>query len=673
MGNNVSQETSRKSLDHVINYIAARYIRSQNFQDMKNLSNLEYCDNLVILTSKIISKYLDESNIKYLSQKKGIDGEKIVRDKVLAINKNTLDNLDEKNTSKKRRLCIGLAKHYVQVANIFSAIASTINPTYSFKDEDGKETTIGLEERDDVPEDTTPTIHKNNLCSKRVAVLLNHQDIKSFEEDINKGNIKLKPDFCSFNCSTCPSSKDLGQEPGIPELETLYYDKYDYDTGNYNGMTETMAKLYKADVDELYKIFTGNNSVPETVNKFSDIKLKNYYTTSGCENGQYNTSVEGKPSNYLFYEYVQNIKNMLASTKKYHNQLLDILDQLFSFGINPETNYKTVVLNPELTDVLLKTLTQKTIIIITNLYASCERRFAKGVEIYTSIANKQLLRTSKFQIEHLNALQNTLDNNEEPPLEPSPDEASTGEASPVEASSAEQSPVEASSAEQSPVEASSIEASPGEASPVEPSSAEQSSVEASPVEASSVEASSVEASSVEASPVEASSVETSPVEASPVEASPVEASPVEASPVETSPVEASPVEASSVETSPVEASDVEQSAAEQSPVEGTYNEKLDEIIENLEEAREEERRALKELDELKIKKTESTKTATPSPEVNVKLDNRIVSKTPDTEKIGSLFQNKLDINGSIKDSSKTASPSPEVKQNEEKLLLPKSL
>ena len=51
MGNNVSQETSRKSLDHVINYIAARYIRSQNFQDMKNLSNLEYCDNLVILTS----------------------------------------------------------------------------------------------------------------------------------------------------------------------------------------------------------------------------------------------------------------------------------------------------------------------------------------------------------------------------------------------------------------------------------------------------------------------------------------------------------------------------------------------------------------------------------------------------------------------------------------------
>ena len=72
MVNNVSQPSSRKTLDHVINYIAARYIRSQNFQDMKNLSNLEYCDNLIILTSKIISQHLDESSIKYLSQKKGL-------------------------------------------------------------------------------------------------------------------------------------------------------------------------------------------------------------------------------------------------------------------------------------------------------------------------------------------------------------------------------------------------------------------------------------------------------------------------------------------------------------------------------------------------------------------------------------------------------------------------
>ncbi len=405
MGNAVSQLSSKKSLDHVINYIAARYIRSQNFKDMKNLSNLEYCDKLVLLTSKIINKYLDESSINYLATKKGVTGEKMASDKILAINKNNLDDLDVKSNIKKRRLCIGLAKHYVQVANLFAAISSTINPTYAVKDETGETTVVGLEDRDQLSTlNRGPKIEKNNLCSNRVAVLLNHQDLKSLNEQVKSGIVKLNPDFCSFNCSTCPSIKDLGQEPGIPELEKLYYDKYDYDTGKFDGMSKEMAKLYKADVDQLYKIFTGNDSVPETVKKFNDIKLKNYYTTSGCENGEYRSSVKGKPSNSLFYEYIDNIKKMLSSTKKYHDQLLDILDKLFVFGVNPATDYKTVVINPALTDEILKELTQKTISIIANLYASCERRFSKGVEIYTTIAESQLLKTSKAQLQNLNKL-----------------------------------------------------------------------------------------------------------------------------------------------------------------------------------------------------------------------------------------------------------------------------
>ena len=145
-GNNMSQtEKSRKSLEHVINYISARYIRSQNFQDMKKLADLQYCDKLIILTSKIINKYLDNTSIKYLAQKKGITGEKMAREKVLAIDKDDLDKFDVKNPTKKRRLCIGLAKHYVQVANLFAAIANTLNPTYNYKDSTGTPTTVPLE------------------------------------------------------------------------------------------------------------------------------------------------------------------------------------------------------------------------------------------------------------------------------------------------------------------------------------------------------------------------------------------------------------------------------------------------------------------------------------------------------------------------------------------------
>ena len=409
MGNATSQQKSRKSLDHIINYIAAYYIRSQNFQDMTKLSDLEYCDKLVILTSKIINKYLDETSIKYLAQKKGIMGEQIVRSNILAINKDELDKMDEKNTTKKRRMCIGLAKHYVQVANLFAAIASTINPEYNFKDASGNITTVGLENRDEAPKDHIPKITKNNLCSKRVAALLNNQDFLMLENQFKEGNIKINPEFCTINCDDCPSIKNLAQEPGIPELQTLYYDKYNYDTGEFSKMTKEMENLYKNDVHEMYKIFTNNESVPETVTKFSDIKLKDYYETIGCEDGSYTKPVEGSSTNYLFYAYVSNIKKMIASIKNNHDQLLDILDALFIFGINPETKYTAVIINPNLTDTLLLKLTQKTIKIINNLYTSCEKRFTKGIEIYTSIAQKQLLKTTKSQINNLNKLKTTFD------------------------------------------------------------------------------------------------------------------------------------------------------------------------------------------------------------------------------------------------------------------------
>ena len=409
--------SSKKSLEHVVNYIVSKYIRQQNFKDMKELANPEYCNKLIILTAKIIAEYLDNTSIKHLAIKKGIDGKKMSRESVLALDKNDLDKYDVKNPTKKRRLCIGLAKHYVQVANLFAAIATTINPKYDFVDSEGEVQTVGLEEKDEIPDDVDRKISRNNLCSNRVAVLLNNQTIKTLEDDFKNGSVTLNPQFCSFNCSTCPVIKDLADEPGIPELEKLYYDDYDYDTGKFDGMTPKMAELYKKDVDELYRAFTGNEAVPETVTKFSDIKLKDYYNTAQCEDGTFNKPVKGSSINTTFYSYIENIKSMMAETKKFHNELLDILDQLFVFGINPETKDKTIVINPNLTDAILSNLTKKTITIITNLYMSCEVYFTKGIELYTKIAKKQFLITTKHQLDSLNSTLDEVSNTKLPDKE----------------------------------------------------------------------------------------------------------------------------------------------------------------------------------------------------------------------------------------------------------------
>ena len=72
---------------------------------MKKLADPNYCKNLIILTSKIIDEYLDNTNVTYLAQKKGILGEKLTTEKILVSNADELEKFDVKNPTKKKRLC----------------------------------------------------------------------------------------------------------------------------------------------------------------------------------------------------------------------------------------------------------------------------------------------------------------------------------------------------------------------------------------------------------------------------------------------------------------------------------------------------------------------------------------------------------------------------------------
>jgi hypothetical protein len=89
-------------------------------------------------------KYLTESEVVYLHQRtqQGVEINTLENEKLRYFNKDNLDNLDilnDKNkTIKKKRVCIGIAKFYIKIAHIFSAIMMTINPVYSYKDTTGQ-------------------------------------------------------------------------------------------------------------------------------------------------------------------------------------------------------------------------------------------------------------------------------------------------------------------------------------------------------------------------------------------------------------------------------------------------------------------------------------------------------------------------------------------------------
>ena len=78
-------------------------------------------------------------------------------------------------------------------------------------------------------------------------------------------------------------TKNLYDEIGIPELEKLYFDEYNYQTGKFEAMSDKAKKQYEEDLELFYKTFSGN-SIPideetktKKILKFADIKMHDYH------------------------------------------------------------------------------------------------------------------------------------------------------------------------------------------------------------------------------------------------------------------------------------------------------------------------------------------------------------------------------------------------------------
>jgi hypothetical protein len=400
---------SFNNFDDAIDYIASKYILTSDFQSLKKLSEKEYCEKLVVLTSEIMDRYFNHQQISYLEQrvKNGVEVNDMTQKNVYFLNKDQLDDLDvskdKQKTIKKKRICIGIAKFYVKIAHIFAAILMTINPVYLYKDPvTGKSIRKSIYEKHQIPT-SVKTKTKWNLCDNRINSLKNGQDYSRIDAS---GNIAVQPNICSLNSDL----QSLLDEPGMKELQELYYDKYDYSSGKFIGMTENTAKQYKNDLKIFYTAFTGNKEMPPEIKKFSDIKLSSYEKEKGCQSSNapfkqsYVGSIKGndkKGNPSLFYQYAKNIKEMILNTNENQNELLSILFQIFNFVVDPYSGEKKVRINPKLTEESLSKLTEQTRRLIIELYVKCEEDYVKGVKLFEAIVESKILETTQKQLSHL--------------------------------------------------------------------------------------------------------------------------------------------------------------------------------------------------------------------------------------------------------------------------------
>jgi hypothetical protein len=407
MGNqfsNVGKEEKEKnnelkptSISHVLDYIATHYILTMDFKNLKKLYEKEYCDKLVILTSDIIQRYFTDLEITYLSQrvKAGVEINELKKDKVIFFNRDSLDKLDIQNSIKKKRICMSIAKFYIKIAHIFAAIVTTINPVYVYKDTEGNTIRASLYEKGSIPKNTPRDIYKLNICSNRINSLKNNNSLEPDQE----GNITIGPKVCNMNFDDDGKLKSLEDEPGIPELEELYYDdNYDFNTGKFTGMSESNKKVFENDLKIFYGVFTGksNANIPPEISKFSDIKLNNYQKLEQCQGSDpvFERVYKGSIKDSLFFKYAEHLKKMIQNANKNQEELLTIINQIFVYTIDPQTGKKQIRISPTLTEERLQEIVVETRALIIKLYLTCEMNYIDGLKIYEAITEQTMFNTN---------------------------------------------------------------------------------------------------------------------------------------------------------------------------------------------------------------------------------------------------------------------------------------
>ena len=408
------------NLYEIIDYIATYYILTMDFKSLTKLSEKEYCDNLVVLTSDIIKRSFNDMDITYLEQrvKDGVEVNNLSKKDVMFVNKDQLEGLDVKNdpqkSIKKKRICIGIAKFYIKIAHIFAAIVTTINPIYMYKDENGNTVKNTLLEKDKIPKNVKRQLYKLNICDNRIRALqkgqsdqykqLQKEKIINTNVNTDPSEINIQPKFCDINLTKEGIQKNLDDEPGISELMKLYLDdNYDYSTGIFTGMSESTQIQFKKDLKTFYTAFTGNQNMPPEIQKFSDIKLRDYNSEKNCQGSDpiFKKKYKINKNDELYINYAKNITSMIQSATNKQGELLSIINELFTYVIDENTKKKKIRVNPKLTDAFLQNLVEKTRKIIIELYIKCETDYINSIKMYESIVEKKIAESTAEQIKNL--------------------------------------------------------------------------------------------------------------------------------------------------------------------------------------------------------------------------------------------------------------------------------
>lgn len=438
MGNSLSissQTSENKSnplddvsdLTQLIDDIATKYILTQNSLDLMRFTDKEYYDSLVVLTAGILKKNLNNLELGIINDRVQF-GKNINEDNKLSIKTSEqLRDLTLDNDKVKEKALIFISKFYVKIITIYSAIVATIDPQYVFETPEGQQEYFYLKDFDKFERLNGPTnnlklFQLNNplsLVRRRLNILKNKIN-ESMEDGSEYITINPGELFCEMNINTDKTEKDVAEfiggdgsrflerEIGIKELDSLYYDIYDYESKSWSKMSPQMKKLYKKDLLRFYIVFTGKKvkKLPSNIQSFANIEMLPFHELSRCINKDFYKDIRVSKTNRLLAKYLDKIQEIQDISKQYKEKLIYILKLIFIGREIENSNgeQETVItINPDLTLEQIREIQFQTRECIVEIYTGCEEVFIEALLIYENLYNRQhgAVTSVKKQLENV--------------------------------------------------------------------------------------------------------------------------------------------------------------------------------------------------------------------------------------------------------------------------------
>ena len=115
MGNKLTKDKSYEKIENIedvnmgdmklpslLHIIASNYIIKSTFQDLENLHNPEFCNKLIVLTSDVLEKHLNNLEITFMDKTIN-NNNNLLSKPVVYFNKTDLENINKNDNLKKHK------------------------------------------------------------------------------------------------------------------------------------------------------------------------------------------------------------------------------------------------------------------------------------------------------------------------------------------------------------------------------------------------------------------------------------------------------------------------------------------------------------------------------------------------------------------------------------------